>query len=141
MLGALPGAVPCARLHARLVLIEWGLKALADRYQTGMTMHLSSWMEDVQGYLERTGMRPVKYYHRLAVLAPNVVLAHMVNLDDEEVELIDVARERRRLVGQEQESAQKLVHALCLSRHQRTPSRAASATANAPEPMRSAPIT
>jgi 5-methylthioadenosine/S-adenosylhomocysteine deaminase len=65
-----------------------GLKALADRYQTGMTMHLSSWMEDVQGYLERTGMRPVKYYHQLGVLAPNVVLAHMVNLDDEEVELV-----------------------------------------------------
>jgi 5-methylthioadenosine/S-adenosylhomocysteine deaminase len=65
-----------------------GLKSLADRYQTGMTMHLSSWMEDVQGYLERTGMRPVKYYHQLGVLAPNVVLAHMVNLDDEEIELV-----------------------------------------------------
>jgi 5-methylthioadenosine/S-adenosylhomocysteine deaminase len=65
-----------------------GLKALADRYETGMTMHLSSWMEDVQGYLERTGMRPVKYYHQLGVLSPNVVLAHMVNLDDEEVELV-----------------------------------------------------
>jgi cytosine/adenosine deaminase-related metal-dependent hydrolase len=65
-----------------------GLKALADRYETGMTMHLSSWMEDVQGYLERTGMRPVKYYHQLGILAPNVVLAHMVNLDAEEVELV-----------------------------------------------------
>ncbi len=30
VLGALPGAVPCARLHARLVLVEWGLKALAE---------------------------------------------------------------------------------------------------------------
>jgi anti-sigma regulatory factor (Ser/Thr protein kinase) len=30
VLGALPGAVPCARLHARLVLAEWGLKALAE---------------------------------------------------------------------------------------------------------------
>jgi anti-sigma regulatory factor (Ser/Thr protein kinase) len=29
-LGALPGAVPCARLHARLVLAEWGLAALSD---------------------------------------------------------------------------------------------------------------
>jgi cytosine/adenosine deaminase-related metal-dependent hydrolase len=65
-----------------------GLKALADRYQTGMTMHLSSWIEDVEGYLERTGMRPVKYYNHLGVLGPNVVLAHMVNLDDEEVELV-----------------------------------------------------
>jgi len=29
-LGALPGAVPCARLHARHVLWEWGLSALDD---------------------------------------------------------------------------------------------------------------
>jgi len=29
-LGALPGAVPCARLHARLVLWEWGLTALSE---------------------------------------------------------------------------------------------------------------
>jgi anti-sigma regulatory factor (Ser/Thr protein kinase) len=28
--GALPGAVPCARLHARLVLFEWGQGGLAD---------------------------------------------------------------------------------------------------------------
>jgi len=30
VLGALPSAVPCARLHAKLVLAEWGLKALAE---------------------------------------------------------------------------------------------------------------
>ena len=29
-LGALPSAVPCARLHARQVLWEWGTKTLAD---------------------------------------------------------------------------------------------------------------
>ena len=29
-LGALPGAVPCARLHARHLLWEWGLAALTD---------------------------------------------------------------------------------------------------------------
>ena len=29
-LGALPGAVPCARLHARHLLREWGLAGLAD---------------------------------------------------------------------------------------------------------------
>ena len=29
-LGALPGAVPCARLHARQLLWEWGLAALTD---------------------------------------------------------------------------------------------------------------
>jgi anti-sigma regulatory factor (Ser/Thr protein kinase) len=30
VLGALPGAVPCARLHARQVLWEWGLQVLTD---------------------------------------------------------------------------------------------------------------
>lgn len=30
-LGPLPGAVPCARLHARLVLAEWGLSALGGQ--------------------------------------------------------------------------------------------------------------
>ena len=29
-LGALPGATPCARLHARVVLTEWGLGELAE---------------------------------------------------------------------------------------------------------------
>lgn len=29
-LGALPGAVPCARLHAQLVLWEWGLSVLSE---------------------------------------------------------------------------------------------------------------
>ncbi len=29
-LGALPGAVPCARLHARNVLAEWGLKVFSE---------------------------------------------------------------------------------------------------------------
>lgn len=29
-LGALPGAVPCARLHARLMLAEWGLAGLIE---------------------------------------------------------------------------------------------------------------
>jgi hypothetical protein len=30
VLGAMPSAVPCARLHARQVLWEWGLSELAD---------------------------------------------------------------------------------------------------------------
>ncbi len=29
-LGALPGATPCARLHARAVLAEWGFDDLAE---------------------------------------------------------------------------------------------------------------
>ena len=32
-LGALPGAAPCARLHARQVLWEWGLTAFSERIE------------------------------------------------------------------------------------------------------------
>ena len=31
--GALPSAVPCARLHARLLLAEWGLSRLSDQVE------------------------------------------------------------------------------------------------------------
>ena len=30
-LGALPGAIPCARLHTTAVLWEWGMEALAQQ--------------------------------------------------------------------------------------------------------------
>jgi len=65
-----------------------GLKRAADELGTGMTLHLSSWLEDVEGYLARTGRRPVAYYDELGVLGPNLVLAHMVNLDEDEVERV-----------------------------------------------------
>jgi anti-sigma regulatory factor (Ser/Thr protein kinase) len=32
-LGAFPGAVPSARLHARLVALEWGLEAIAEKVE------------------------------------------------------------------------------------------------------------
>ncbi len=35
--GALPGAVPCARLHARLVLAEWGLTGLNERAELAVS--------------------------------------------------------------------------------------------------------
>jgi cytosine/adenosine deaminase-related metal-dependent hydrolase len=62
-----------------------GLKNLADERGTGFTCHLSSWIEDVEGYLAATGKRPVMHYRDLGVLGPNVVLAHMVNIDEEEI--------------------------------------------------------
>jgi len=64
------------------------LKDLADRYETGMTMHLSSWLADVEGYLERTGHRPVRHLKELNILGSNLLLAHMVHLDADEVEAV-----------------------------------------------------
>jgi hypothetical protein len=35
--GALPGAVPCARLHTRLVLREWGVTASSERVELAVS--------------------------------------------------------------------------------------------------------
>jgi len=42
-LAPLPGAVPCARLHAISVLCEWGLRDLADETFPG-TDAFASWL-------------------------------------------------------------------------------------------------
>ena len=52
-LGALPGAVPCARLHARQLLWEWGLTRLSESTELLVSelmtnaMHASRAMEEI----------------------------------------------------------------------------------------------
>ncbi len=52
-LGALPGAVPCARLHARQLMCEWGLTRLSDSIELLVSelvtnaMHASRAMEPI----------------------------------------------------------------------------------------------
>jgi 5-methylthioadenosine/S-adenosylhomocysteine deaminase len=65
-----------------------GASDLARTLRTGMTMHLSPTESDPQSYLARTGYRPVTHLHRLGVLGSNLLLAHGVWLDDEEIELV-----------------------------------------------------
>lgn len=43
--GALPGAVPCARLHARLVLAEWGLSGVTDQVELVLSELLTNAIE------------------------------------------------------------------------------------------------
>ncbi len=43
--GALPGAVPCARLHARLVLAEWGLSEQVDQVELVVSELLTNAIE------------------------------------------------------------------------------------------------
>ncbi len=53
-----------------------------------MTMHLSPTSSDPERYLARTGRRPVAHLDHLGVLGPNLLLAHGVWLDDEEIDLV-----------------------------------------------------
>src|ERR671924_457753 len=61
-------------------------KRLADQYQTGLTLHQSNDPPSVKGSLEKFGKRPIEYLEHIGVLGPNVLLAHLIGLDDREVD-------------------------------------------------------
>lgn len=48
-LGALPSAVPCARLHARQVLWEWGLSALTETIELVVSELITNAMQASDG--------------------------------------------------------------------------------------------
>ena len=63
-------------------------KGLADQYHTGMTLHQANRPGTVRMYTEQYGKRPVQYLEDLGVLGPNMLLAHVIDLDDQEVAAI-----------------------------------------------------
>jgi 5-methylthioadenosine/S-adenosylhomocysteine deaminase len=65
-----------------------GAAELSRTLGTWMTMHLSPTSSDPESYLARSGHRPVTHLHNLGVLGPNLLLAHGVWLDDEEIDLV-----------------------------------------------------
>ena len=63
-------------------------KALADRHGVGLTLHQANRPGAVKMYQEQHGMRPVEYLGKLGALGPNVLLAHVIDLDDREIDAI-----------------------------------------------------
>jgi cytosine/adenosine deaminase-related metal-dependent hydrolase len=60
-------------------------KKLADHYHTGITLHQANRPVTVQMYQESYGKRPVEYLDDLGLLGPNMLLAHVIDLDDREI--------------------------------------------------------
>lgn len=65
-----------------------GASALARDRGTGLTFHISPRQGDVTSWRERTGRRPLVHFDELGALGPHVLLAHAVQLDDDEVEVV-----------------------------------------------------
>jgi cytosine/adenosine deaminase-related metal-dependent hydrolase len=63
-------------------------KGLADKYATGITLHQANRPGTVQMYQEHYGKRPVEYLEDLGVLGPNMLLAHVIGIDEREVAAI-----------------------------------------------------
>lgn len=68
-------------------LLSW-VRDEAERYGLPIHMHLSETQVEVDGCLERTGMRPVPYLDRLGLLGPRFLGAHAVHLTDGEIDIL-----------------------------------------------------
>lgn len=60
----------------------------ADKYNTGIHIHVSETEKEVQDVLEERGKRPFEYLDEIGLLGPDVVAAHAVWLSDEEIDII-----------------------------------------------------
>ena len=61
-------------------------KSLADEHQTGMTLHQGNRPATVQYYAEMAGKRPIEYLDDLGILGPNLLLAHVIDVDEREID-------------------------------------------------------
>jgi 5-methylthioadenosine/S-adenosylhomocysteine deaminase len=61
-------------------------KRLADEHGTGLTLHQSNSAARVKAAVERYGKRPVEYLEAIGVLGPNVLLAHLIYVDEGEID-------------------------------------------------------
>jgi cytosine/adenosine deaminase-related metal-dependent hydrolase len=76
------GKEPCsAELHA-------GARALSESLGVGTTYHIASTAKEADLSEQRYGARPVARMEALGALGANLVLAHAVALDDEEVAIL-----------------------------------------------------
>jgi len=65
-----------------------GVKRVADEHGTGLTLHHGSGPQARKEYLARHGLRPTEYLESIGVLGSNVLLAHVLGLDDAEIDCL-----------------------------------------------------
>ena len=63
-------------------------KRIADENGTRMTIHCVNSPQSVQAHLGNYGRRPIEWLEDIGVLGPNLLLAHVVGLDDSEVDCV-----------------------------------------------------
>jgi len=78
-------------LHASFTvsdeLITWG-RDIASRHKVPLTIHASEGLADVHHNYEKHGKRTIERMKEVGLLASDVVLAHCVHVNEEELEII-----------------------------------------------------
>jgi 5-methylthioadenosine/S-adenosylhomocysteine deaminase len=60
----------------------------AKELKTGITMHLAEVKADVEYTMSKFGKKPIEFAHWVGLTGPNVVLVHVIWVDDEEIKLL-----------------------------------------------------
>ncbi len=63
-------------------------KALADKYNTGLTLHHNFNPQSTEAFRHDTGHRPTEYLRQLGALGPNVLLAHVLGMEEEDLNIL-----------------------------------------------------
>jgi 5-methylthioadenosine/S-adenosylhomocysteine deaminase len=68
-------------------LLEWS-RDFADDHDLLIHLHLAESRTEHDNAVRQFGLSPVRYLHKLGILSPRLILAHVVWLDDEEIHLL-----------------------------------------------------
>ncbi|MDR0742859.1 MAG: amidohydrolase [Tannerella sp.] len=68
-------------------LLQWSCDFAKDR-ELLIHLHLAETAAETRQSVERFGTTPVRYLYRLGVLSPNLVLAHALYVDEEEIVML-----------------------------------------------------
>ena len=68
-------------------LLQW-VYSFAKEHNILIHLHLAETENETEQCLKNFDMTPVRYLRRLGILSPNMVLAHMLHVDDEEIKML-----------------------------------------------------
>ncbi len=80
-------AMPFAPAFSTTPLLQEA-KRLADHYGAGLTLHFNNSFGYVNACLEDFGLRPTQYLESIGVLGENVLLSHVLGINESEVDVI-----------------------------------------------------
>lgn len=82
---------PTMAAHAIYTVPEKALlrvKAMADRYQLQINMHLNETAHEVQQSLTDTGLTPLERLEKIGYLTPQLIAIHMTQITDKDLEML-----------------------------------------------------
>jgi len=83
--------LPLFSLHASFTVTDElmrSVRELGSKYSVPITIHTSEGLGDPQHNMERYGKRTIERLRDVGLLAPDVVLAHCVHLNDSELDIL-----------------------------------------------------